>query len=1117
MSILLINPLHRNIKSLVQRGDNMGKNKLPIDSFRDIIVETIKKNSVTIITAETGAGKSTQVPQYLLEEGYEVIVTQPRRLAARSVAARVASERGEMLGGTIGYRTAVDRVDSSLTKCLFCTDGLALVRELLGQNKGKVLVLDEVHEWNENIEVLVSWVKSQVINSTSIKVVLMSATLESEKLSEFFGGAPIISVPGRTFPVVEMKKGDSVVEDVVSLVNEGRNVLVFMPGVQEIAETITALEAKKVDAIILPLHGQLEPNEQARCFAHYGKPKVVISTNVAQTSVTIDDIDAVVDGGTERRIELVDGVEGLYLKPISLADAKQRKGRAGRVKDGIYIDHCPSYNRSEFPVAEILRKRLDQTVLRLAIAGFDMETMEFFHQPSISDIHDAHETLVGLGCMESDGKVTKIGKLVNQLPVSVKYGRMLIEANRLGVVADVLTAAAILEVGGITVPPPSDKQPDRPDWRKFVDERESDVLGQITLWQKTRSMNERQMKEAGVSLRNFFRAKEIRQSLSEALRAHYRLDSNGKRENILKAVASGMVDHLYRCTGSNYQNGDNTRREMSSGSVLKHIYAEWIVGVPFDLQIQTRRGSMTLNLVTMGSKVDPQWLVELAPQLVTVRVEDPYWNREGELVVENHVTSFNDQEIARESKPAKWSKKSQEVMSYALRNSYTSSDVMSEIKDSNSSVIDQYRKYRVRSGGTIPEKDSDILMERYLKILEAGKILSLAQFLEITDMGSLRLKLSDLISAEEVSKIETENPAEIIIKNNIYPVSYHYEYNGNFYSTIKVEDELFLETLSEGDLILPSGGEVRIIFDGYIRTLSEHIKVIQKLLQERSERERKDLVQNFERQISEFTSLPLEVPFCSYKRLPMGDMFVEAITALKEKMISGLTVENFDERVQLVRTEAQEINTELRTRHSNAKALINEVEGYYQQVMATTDYRFVSNEAEEVKKYLGQCDNLLAQADFAEFNELCEKASQSVSELARTAQERKEERDELVKSNNIPEYLLEAFNNDVERALGFMRNVAKIETWRLDEHELSSGRARARAICQGAWEAMNHQGDDFFCGADPNDVKYYVYDQHFGEDAVPVVRVQEGGSYNKNLSIGNDAMGDALRKAGLLK
>ncbi|OGG59332.1 hypothetical protein A3C89_02390 [Candidatus Kaiserbacteria bacterium RIFCSPHIGHO2_02_FULL_50_50] len=625
----------------------MNGNTLPIHAFRAEIVEAVRNNSVVVITAETGAGKSTQVPQYLLQAGYDLVVTQPRRLAARTVAERVAEELGENLGKTVGYRTAVDRQDSEATRCLFCTDGLALVRELMGQNKG-VLVLDEVHEWNENMEVLVAWARQQISAGVEMKVVLMSATLEAEKLSEFFGGAPIIAVPGRLFPVEVKQAGAALADDVATLVAQGRNVLVFQPGKVEIDETCNLLRMK-VDAEVLPLHGQLTVEEQAKCFKHYGRPKVVVSTNVAQTSVTIDDIDAVVDSGMERRIELVDGVEGLYLKPISRADAMQRKGRAGRTKPGVYIDHCNALTRPDFPVAEIMRKRLDQTVLRLAIAGFDMEKLAFFHQPNIEDIHDARETLVGLGCMTKGGEVTSVGKLVNRLPVSVQYARMLVEADRLGVVDDVLTVAAIMEQGGIVVPPPSRTQPFRPDWRNMVpSENESDVMGQLAVWQLAENMAKDEMKERGVSLRTYFHAKEVRRHLEQAIRPFFKLESTGRREDILKAVCAGMVHHLYKVSFAGCRNGDGVTRQLGTASLVRG--AEWLVGKPFDLEIKTRQGDMTLRLIEMASKVDPMWLTEIAPQMVEKKTgEHPYFDAKEGTVVSTTQLLFNGQVVREET------------------------------------------------------------------------------------------------------------------------------------------------------------------------------------------------------------------------------------------------------------------------------------------------------------------------------------------------------------------------------------------------------------------------------------------------------------------------------------
>jgi HrpA-like RNA helicase len=624
--------------------------KLPIEDFRLEIIEALENNSVVIITAETGAGKSTQVPQFLLGEGYNIVVTQPRRLAARSVAERVAYEYGCELGETVGFRVAGEgpsnRMESSSTRCLFCTDGLALVRELMGAGNHHVLVLDEVHEWNENMEVLVSWAKSQVESGNkNFKVVLMSATLEAEKLSAFFNGAPVIKVPGRMFPVEVKTAGKSLIDDTVQLLRQGHNVLVFQPGKQEIEETISDLKQMNVSAEILPLHGQLTPDEQKACFRSYSRPKCIVSTNVAQTSVTIPDIDAVIDSGMERRVELVDGVEGLYLKPISKADSTQRKGRAGRTKVGIYIDHCDCIVRSEFPVAEIMRKRLDQTVLRLAIAGFNMEAMEFFHQPKRLDIASAHQSLIGLGCMTKDGKVTKIGHVINRLPISVQFGRMLVEADRLNVINDVLTVAAIMEVGGIVVPPPSRNRPDRADWRLMVpDEKSSDIMGQLKVWELANSMSKDEMFEGGIAIRQFFRAKEIRRNLANAIGHFFQFGSTNRREDILKAVCAGMVDHLYKNEYGSYRNGDEVLRSLGTSSLVRDT--QWMVGKPFDLEISTRSGPVVLKLVEMASKIDPSWLVEIAPQLVTVENGiNPVYDFEQDVCTSITRTMFNGQKI----------------------------------------------------------------------------------------------------------------------------------------------------------------------------------------------------------------------------------------------------------------------------------------------------------------------------------------------------------------------------------------------------------------------------------------------------------------------------------------
>lgn len=642
---------------------------LPVLAYREQIITSVRENRVVVITAETGAGKSTQVPRFLAEAGYRVICTQPRRLAASSLAARVADEMNTRLGDRVGFRTAEERTDSAATEVLFCTDGLQLVRELAGAGAGErtVLVLDEVHEWNLNVETLVAWARQRVQAGDDLRVVLMSATLDAERLAAFFEGAPVISVPGRLFDVVGQPRAASadgarltaptsvpsrqLVEKAVELAQAGRNVLVFLPGKKEIEDTCDKLSAQLGNrAVVLPLHGQLDRAEQAQCFKPppAGKVKVVVSTNVAQTSVTIVDIDAVVDSGVERRTELVDGIEGLYLKPISQADCCQRAGRAGRVKIGAYVlcSDVAWEERLRFPKAEILRSRLDQLVLRLAAQAFDATALKFFHQPDTATLADAKRTLVALGAMSADGNVTKVGRRMARLPVDVKYARMLIEAEARGVVTQVATIAACLEAGDIR---------DRTTaWRLLTQEWKSDLLAVLDVYNAGMAMKGGgdALRAAGIFARDFFRAKEVRGKLLDAVRDTVRSDSKSfgskgeERQAILRSCVAGLVDHLYKGGHGVYTNGDLVERQLARESVVTG--GDWLVGLPKDVGSTDRRGRpTTLRLVSMASSVDPTWLIEVAPQLGREETGlNPTYDPTKDCVVSTTRKFFNGQRVA---------------------------------------------------------------------------------------------------------------------------------------------------------------------------------------------------------------------------------------------------------------------------------------------------------------------------------------------------------------------------------------------------------------------------------------------------------------------------------------
>lgn len=613
---------------------------LPIQLHKQQIIDSVLANAVTIIQAETGAGKSTQVPQYLLRDGWEITVTQPRRIAATSLAERVAEEVGCPLGGLVGYATGESRSYGSDTKALFVTDGLALVRELMARKLSRqVLVLDEVHEWNINMEVLVAWAKLHATTADGgFRLVVMSATMESDKLSTFFNNAPVIEVPGRLFPVEE-RTALRAAEAARDLLSEGRNVLVFQPGKKEIADFCNLLSGWMGSrAVVLPLHGDMESKDQKAAFRRYDVPKCVVATNVAQTSVTIPDIDAVVDSGMERRVESVEGVETLLLAPISKADARQRKGRAGRTKAGVYVSCLdPCYKQLDFPRAEIERVSLDQTTLRLAVAGFDIETLPFFHAPDPASVKQAKKTLSLLGLIDRKGNPTPDGKKVARIPLDTRHAKMVLEGERLGVVDDVLTMAAIMDVGGIT---------DKSAYLEGVPVSEranSDVLAQLYVYKQAKNWKYDEMRSKGVFVKAYQRAVEIRRKLAAALGVGAANVSPApltlaQRDALISCLLAVSLDRVYiHDSRSDYRHVDLTtgdrgeRRMLAKESVCMDAHdAQMVIGTPFTIELPSGRH---LPLITLATSVKVKAILEIAPHIARTEASDAVYEGGGRYAV----------------------------------------------------------------------------------------------------------------------------------------------------------------------------------------------------------------------------------------------------------------------------------------------------------------------------------------------------------------------------------------------------------------------------------------------------------------------------------------------------
>lgn len=643
-------------------------NALPTLEFKDAICDAVDRNQVVVLTAETGAGKSTQVPQYLAEHGYDrVIVTQPRILAARNLSRRVREEwAGRNLEDSseiIGYRTAHERDDSGRTKILYCTDGLQLVRELTGTGiaEKQVLVLDEVHEWNENMEVLVAWAKKRCQEEPRFKVVIMSATIETDTLAEFYGTDAVINVPGRYF-TVKKRTGSDVLGELFNQLDSGagHNILTFLPGKAEIQDVSDAIEKKAGEAgvPIIPLHSQLEAEMQQKAFASYPNGKIILATNIAQTSVTIDDIDLVIDSGLERRSEVRNGVEGLFIAQISQADSLQRAGRAGRTKPGEYIlapydtmPCLPFEERPEYPTPEIMRKHIDRLTLRLANVGIDIEMLDFYHDPSKKAIQRAKRTLVALGAMTHAGEVTNIGRAMERFPVESSFARMLIEGEQYSkdVQAKLAAIIAIQEVGGIIKGGTK-----YTGWRKLTQQTKSDLLAQYDVYLKRETILPDDREDAGIISKNITKAEEVIERLHRDLNLQD-IDlmpmTPDEETPLLRSIVAGQVDQLWVVNDQGRVEHVFTgqERELSGSTVVRN--PTLIAGTPFDLEVPTHSGLQTLHLVTGVTAVNTDWLLELSPDVFATQKGRIFYDPRRSCLAERQQIRFGKKVIEGQSIP----------------------------------------------------------------------------------------------------------------------------------------------------------------------------------------------------------------------------------------------------------------------------------------------------------------------------------------------------------------------------------------------------------------------------------------------------------------------------------
>jgi len=662
--------------------------ELPVSDRRDELAKAINDNQVVVVAGETGSGKTTQLPKICLELGRGIRGTightQPRRLAARTVAQRIADELGTSLGDAVGYTVRFTDQASDRTLVKLMTDGILLAeiqrdRRLLRYD---TLILDEAHERSLNIDFLLGYLRELLPRRPDLKVIVTSATIEPGRFAAHFNGAPIVEVSGRTYPVeiryrpleveavadddtddpddpdheivrTEMRdQTEAIVDAIAELEKEPPgDVLVFLSGEREIRDTSEALRSSFDEHTeVLPLYARLPTAEQQKVFAPHTGRRVVLATNVAETSLTVPGIRYVVDPGTARisRYSRRTKVQRLPIEPISQASAAQRAGRSGRVAPGVCIRLYSGEDfasRPRFTDPEILRTNLAAVILQMAALQLgDIEQFPFLDPPDARSIRDGVLLLQELGAFDRAGAITELGRRLARLPVDPRIGRMILQADAEGCVREVLVLAAAL-----SIPDPRERPADRDEaarqkHARFADER-SDFITYLNLW---RYLREQRKERSGNAFRRMCREEFLHylrirewQDLTGQLRSIARdigireSDEDADPTSIHAALTAGLLSHIGLREGDSrdYTGARNTKFVLAPGSVLTKRPPRWVVVAEL---VETSR-----LYGRIAARIEPEAVERIAGHLVHRSYSEPHWDpQRGAVMAYERVTLY---------------------------------------------------------------------------------------------------------------------------------------------------------------------------------------------------------------------------------------------------------------------------------------------------------------------------------------------------------------------------------------------------------------------------------------------------------------------------------------------
>ena len=640
---------------------------LPVSAKAAEIRGLLENNQVIIVSGDTGSGKTTQLPKICLDAGYGrrglIGHCQPRRLAATSVASRIAEELNSPIGALVGFQVRFNERISESCCVKLMTDGILLseIQSDAYLSKYEVIIVDEAHERSLNIDFLLGFLKRLLNKRKELKVIITSATIDVEKFSSHFNDAGIIAVEGRTFPVEtrysdinltnderELNAIEHIVESVASLVmktakdtEQNNDILVFLSSEREIRETAKNLRKKKfTNSKIFPLYSRLPQSEQNKIFQKHRSQRIILSTNVAETSITVPGIKYVVDTGLARisRYSFQSKVQRLPIERVSQASANQRKGRCGRVEEGICVR---LYSEDDFNARplytdpEITRTNLAAVILRmLSLDLGDVFDFPFVDKPETKSINEGFKLLTELNAVSGERRLTSDGRLMAALPVDPKYAKMLIVASSKNCLKELL-----IIVSALSIQDPREKDfvklDDESSSLELFEDKNSDFLALTNLWliydakRKSSRLNFLRgfCKKHGLS---FFRMREWREVHLQLTLTCRKLGLKinkdmGSYENIHKSIIAGSLNQIaYKISERHYVGSRNKKFVILKSSILSKTQPKWIVTGELIETSQT--------FAAIAAKISTRWVEEMALHLIKREVFDPHWSVKGQRV-----------------------------------------------------------------------------------------------------------------------------------------------------------------------------------------------------------------------------------------------------------------------------------------------------------------------------------------------------------------------------------------------------------------------------------------------------------------------------------------------------